>query len=373
MPDTPTETANNKPRILVTGNNGFLGAAICDALRHDYQVIGFDADGEPQPPKEIECVCVDMREDESVKRGLSRVRYAYGDRIESVIHLAAYYDFAGEPSNLYEEVTVQGTRRLLRGLRDFDVGQFIFSSSMLVHAPTEPGKPFDERQPLQPKWDYPESKVRAEEVIEQERGNVPAVILRIAGAYTDACDSIPLSQQMRRIYENRLTSHVYPGELSHGQALVHVDDIVRAFQCAVEKRGKLPDSLPLLIGESETVSYGELQRSFGDMLKGEPDWMTETIPKSVAQTGAWVQGKIPGIEEPFIKPWMIDLADDHYELNTAAAQKHLGWQCEHTLRDALPNMAQFLVERPRDFYRRHGFDPDSVPKDAQQRERVGAS
>ena len=28
------------------------------------------------------------------------VRYAYGERLASVIHLAAYYDFSGEPSEL---------------------------------------------------------------------------------------------------------------------------------------------------------------------------------------------------------------------------------------------------------------------------------
>ena len=40
----------------------------------------------------------------------------------------------GEPSPKYEEVTVRGTERLLRGLKDFDVGQFVFSSTMIVHA-----------------------------------------------------------------------------------------------------------------------------------------------------------------------------------------------------------------------------------------------
>ena len=37
----------------------------------------------------------------------------------AVVHLAAYYDFSGEPSDLYERVTVQGTLRLLNGLKAF--------------------------------------------------------------------------------------------------------------------------------------------------------------------------------------------------------------------------------------------------------------
>jgi UDP-glucose 4-epimerase len=69
-----------------------------------------------------------------VADALARVRRDFGDQIASVIHLAAYYDFAGEPSPLYDEVTVRGTERLLRLLRDFQVGQFVFSSTMLVHS-----------------------------------------------------------------------------------------------------------------------------------------------------------------------------------------------------------------------------------------------
>ena len=42
------------------------------------------------------------------------VRERFGTRIASVIHLAAYYDFSGEPSEKYETITVQGTERLLR-------------------------------------------------------------------------------------------------------------------------------------------------------------------------------------------------------------------------------------------------------------------
>lgn len=58
-----------------------------------------------------------------------------------MVHLAAYYDFLGKPSSKYDEITVVGTRRLLRGLRaGFEVEQFILSSTMLIHGPGEPGE-----------------------------------------------------------------------------------------------------------------------------------------------------------------------------------------------------------------------------------------
>lgn len=357
----PNSDQEKKDTIIVTGNNGLLGKHICRKLMHDYQVIGFDRDGQPQPEKEIECVCVDVGDDDSVERGLNRVRHAYGGRIASVIHLAAYYDFSGESSDLYDEVTVEGTRRLIRGLQYFDVGQFIFSSSMLVHAPTVPGEPINENAPLEPKWDYPESKVKAEEVIREERGSIPALALRIAGVYTHNCDSIPLSQQIRRICENRLTAQVYPGELEHGQCFVHLDDVARAFTLAVEKRAQHTDFQPILIGEEETMSYGEMQSTLGILLTGD-EWETEEIPKSLAASGAWLQDNVPGISEPFIKPWMIELADDHFELNIDRAREVLHWQPRHNLRETLPHMIESLRKDPRSWYARHGFDPDDAEK-----------
>jgi nucleoside-diphosphate-sugar epimerase len=104
---------------------------------------------------------------------LQTVRELHGDRL--VIYLAAYYDFAGSASPLYERVTVRGTERLLRFLNEmFTVEQFIFSSTMLVHAPTTPGRPVSEDSPLDPSWAYPQSKVETERVIHGERDEIPA-------------------------------------------------------------------------------------------------------------------------------------------------------------------------------------------------------
>jgi nucleoside-diphosphate-sugar epimerase len=46
----------------------------------------------------IEC---DLTKDESVIGALDTVREKHGDHLASVIHLAAYYDFSGEPSDMY--------------------------------------------------------------------------------------------------------------------------------------------------------------------------------------------------------------------------------------------------------------------------------
>src|SRR5207244_2131508 len=117
----------------------------------------FDRDPPADPKSGAEHVRVDFRSDDSVRAGLEELRRRYGDRLASVIHLAEYHDCSGEPSALYEEVNVRGTERLLRGLRDFGVGQFALGSTMLVYRPTRPGHFLKEDSPLGPRWLYPES------------------------------------------------------------------------------------------------------------------------------------------------------------------------------------------------------------------------
>jgi nucleoside-diphosphate-sugar epimerase len=202
--------------VIITGSSGFIGSALINKLACRFALVGFDQMASRSPPPAAECVCIDLASEGGVKGAFERVRFAYGNRIASVIHLAAYYDLSGEPSPLYDEVTVQGTERLLRHLQEFQVEQFVFSSTMLVHAPVSPGQLIDENSPIEPRWAYPQSKVTTEALIWERRGNVPVVVLRIAGVYDDRGDNAFLAQQLSRVYEKTLFSHVFPGDVSHG-------------------------------------------------------------------------------------------------------------------------------------------------------------
>lgn len=81
---------------------------------------------------------VEVSTNESVATALRAFRDAHGSRIASVVHLAAYFDFTGEENPLYQSVNVDGTRPLLHALQGFEVGQFLYPSTMLVHAPCRP-------------------------------------------------------------------------------------------------------------------------------------------------------------------------------------------------------------------------------------------
>src|SRR5215207_7168794 len=255
--------------IVITGSGGFIGRALAARLSERFAVVGLDVVEEKG--EHLQTVKVDLTSDQDVADALARVRAGFGARIASVIHLAAYYDLSGQPNPKYDSITVEGTRRLLRALRDgFEVGQFVFASTLLVHAPSEPGKRIDENWPLEPKWAYPASKAKTEELLRMERGDIPLVILRMAGVYDERCRAAFLAQQIARVYERQPLGYLFAGDPSRGQPYFHLEDLADAVERIVSRRDRLPDECTLLLGEEETPSYEALQRRIGELIHGEP-------------------------------------------------------------------------------------------------------
>jgi nucleoside-diphosphate-sugar epimerase/uncharacterized membrane protein len=349
-----------RPVVLITGSSGFLGQAMAARLARHYRVVGLDTIQPKQPLEGTETVLVDLTSDDNVHGALAGIRHRFGADLASVVHLAAYYDLSGEPNPKYQTVTVEGTRRLLRALQHgFDrVEQFVFASTMLVHAPTKPGQPITEDWPLEPKWAYPQSKVETEQLVQAEHGAIPVVILRLAGIYDERCRSAFLAQQIARIYERQPTSYLFAGNPSHGQPSLHLNDLVDAVERVVNRRDDLPAEAVFLLGESETPSYEALQRRIGELVHSQP-WPVVALPKPLVEAGAWVQDEVLA-HDPFIRPWMVEIADDHFELDIGRARTLLDWSPRHSVMGTLPDMIAALKADPTDWYEDNKLNPAVV-------------
>ena len=345
----------DKQVVVVTGSSGRIGSRIIHRLGEEYQPIGLDFVGTTQDKPSLEFVYVDLSSDHSVEVAFNRIRYAYGNKIMAIIHLAAFYSFEGTHLELYDAITVNGTRRVLREAKKFEVGQFIFTSTMLVHEPSKRGVIQNEDSPIRGKWHYPASKVRTEKVIREECGNIPYVILRIAGCYDDECNCIPISQHISRIYEKQLASIVFPGNSSNGVPYTHFEDLTDMIMLLMQKRKELPKDLVLLCCEEDSISYRDLQTAFGQLIHNSERWPMIWVPKWFAKFGSAVQNNFPFFPKPFIKPWMVDLADDNYEFSMEKSRKILGWSPKHSLRQTLPTLVENLKADPIAWYKRHGI------------------
>ncbi len=94
--------------VLITGASGYIGSAVIGALSGKYTLVGLDRAGPPDPPAPAHAVDFDLGCDEAVHRALEVVKNQFGNRIASVIHLAAYFDITGEPDPLYEKSSPRG-------------------------------------------------------------------------------------------------------------------------------------------------------------------------------------------------------------------------------------------------------------------------
>lgn len=347
---------SNKPFVLITGSGGFIGSALVKRLSEHYHLIGLDRSAGNSTDSYTSLSC-DLTDETAIQRALEQASQLTAS-FAAVIHLAAYFDFSGEEHPLYQKLNVDGTRLLIQQLKKFQVDRFIYASTILVHKPGEPGLPVNEDSPTQPKWAYPRSKLAAEQVIQEECNEMPYAILRLAGLYTEYCQSPTLAHQIDRIYQDKITGHVYAGNPNVGQSALHIDDMLRAIDATIERREQLPREFVALIGEPVVSSYNALQNAIGKELHHHPVH-TIAVPKPLAKLGAWAQEKAEPVipdsidqgEKPFIRPYMIDLSEDHYELDISRARKYLGWQPQHSLRDELPTLMSRFKEDPEHWYK----------------------
>ncbi|WP_244649396.1 SPW repeat protein [Neoaquamicrobium sediminum] len=99
----------------------------------------------------------------------------------------------------------------------------------------------------------------------------------------------------------------------------------------------------------------------------DEEWETRRIPKALAKTGAWVEGEILD-QDPFIKPYMVDISDDHYEIDISRAKKLLGWEPKRSLRTTLPKMVAALNADPVGWYKANKLNPARVASENVERE-----
>jgi nucleoside-diphosphate-sugar epimerase len=362
---------STRPVVLITGAAGNLGRSLAKALAGNYAVVGLDREGKQA---DFPLIGMDITDQASVDAAIAEFRRQHGDRIASVIHLAAYFDFTGDENSLYTTVNVEGTRKLLRALQSLQAEQFIFSGTMLVHAPGKRGEPIAEDQPIAPGWAYPKSKAAAEEVILSERGTIPVVLLRLAGLYDEKTSVPTLANQIARVHARDLQSFFYAGPTDVGQSMLHREDMLDAFRRTVDRRAELVGETAILIGEPRTLGYAAMQDELGYLLHGSDEWPTLRVPQLAAAAGAWAQNQLEplipdaldGGEEPFVKPFMMRLADDHYELEITRARQLLGWEPRHWIRDELPAIVKSLKEDPAGWYEANQIRPPDFVTEASE-------
>jgi 2-alkyl-3-oxoalkanoate reductase len=260
---TPSVERPIRPRILVTGASGFLGGRLVEVLSvQDTSVRATTRllSRARQLPG-VQWVQCDLTQEEALRHALCEV--------ETVFHCAA---LCGAPGSLreYEEVNVEGTKRLLRLASECGVKHFIYVSSMSVYAaPQQPDLPLDESAPLEQRADergsYTQSKLAADTaVLEYARQHrLPRVIVLRPGTIYGPGTKLPMG---RFQLPSSSTRPILAGSPRIPAGLVYVDDVVEAMLAAA--RSQVPSgSVYNLVGPSD-CDQDELARTLREVSGG---------------------------------------------------------------------------------------------------------
>ena len=255
-------------RVLITGNQGYLGTVMTEVLSAEgHSITGLDSGyfadcimgSAPADPPTIAKDLRDVTPDDLVD-------------IDAVIHLAA---LSNDPLGYLEpgithDINHHASVRLAKAAKEAGVGRYLYASTCSVYGAAGDGL-VTEDATLNPLTPYAESKVRVEaDVAELADSSFSPVFLRNATAFG-------FSPRLRAdIVLNNLVGHaVYTGDvrvLSDGtpwRPLVHARDIALAFSLSLSAPVEAIHCAAFNVGsEVNNVTVAQIAEAVVDAVPG---------------------------------------------------------------------------------------------------------
>ena len=251
-------------RVLVTGASGFLGAAVCDALReggHETFALVRTPGTEPGGTTALRGDLMDQRAlGEAVERAAP----------ECVIHLAAEIATQRDPDRI-DLVNIEGTKRLLATCAPAKP-RFVFASTVVTGEAG--GAVLDEDSVLPVETAYGRSKQEGERLVRDS--GLDHVILRPSHVYgPGGWFAVELVARLRGAGRAAVI-----GKGDNWWDVVHVDDVAAGFAAAAE-RG--PSGAVLHLVDDEPISQYDFVALVADALgTGRP----RRVPVWIARLAA---------------------------------------------------------------------------------------
>ena len=333
------------PSLLVTGASGFIGRHVVAALQRTYRIhaLARRTPTEARAPEgtNITWHQVDLGDDKSMDAVFARITEAGG--VDFVLHLAAYYDFAGKADPEYDRTNVKGLRAVLERCRALKPKHFLFASSLAACSFPPPGTVLSERSPVDGTHPYARSKRAGEEMLAEFAGDFPSLIIRLGAVYSDWCEFTPLYTLMRTWFSNSWRQKILAGQGTAALPYIHVRDVVAFFARVLERSAALGNGEVLIASPDQAASHRQLFEAALESFAGtapEPFLMPRLLIRPGLH-GLGLLGLLLG-EAPFEQPWMADYVDRAMPVDASQTRQRLGW--EPSPRFGVLRRMPFLVE-----------------------------
>jgi len=338
-----------KPKVLITGASGFIGSAVCIDLAKDFQVIAIDRRKPSEQlikaaPQAIWHI-LDIADNQALSQVFMQTKNDFG-QIDFVIHLAAYYDFDNDWVEEYQRTNVDGTANVLDQSKKVGVKRLLFASSIGAMKPPAFGSFLTEESPMSEFTPYARSKSLGERLVTEAADQLPCIILRIAGVFSDWCELPPLHSLIKRWTSLFPMGRIIPGRGESGIPYIHIVDLVCVFRKCILLHSEIGPIKIFLASQQGAVLHRQLYPAIRSAAGYPENLRPFYITQKIARIGIWSQKAI-GIlsgHMPYERPWMLHYIDKPWTTDTRNTKRIIDWDCTPEL-DVLRRIPEILNNR----------------------------
>ena len=317
------------PALIVTGASGFIGRHLLDRLKERYRIYGIARrsqrrSGAPIHPN-VTWFQVDIADRASLEHAFRRIGEEGG--ADTVVHLAAHYDFTGIEVPEYQRTNVDGLRNVLECSRELGIKHLVFSSSVAACQFPSPGRTVDETSPPTGDHIYAKTKAIGEEMVKEYEAHFSSVIVRFAALFSDWCEYPPLFKFLETWLSSKWNQRILAGKGQSAIPYLHVLDGIDFLQRLLKRLDETkPGQIVVCSGDGSTTHLelfvAATHYHFGEYIKAI------FMPRPLVKPGVHVRcliGRMSG-EMPFERPWMVEYIDERLDIDATNTREWLGWE-----------------------------------------------
>jgi nucleoside-diphosphate-sugar epimerase len=332
--------------LIVTGASGFVGRHLLEELKEDYRIFGIARRSQRECGAPVHSNIAWMQVDIGDKEGLARtfreIVSAGGATI--LVHLAGYYDFAGENRPEYTRTNVEGTRNVLAQAKRLSLSRFVFASSVAACDFPRPEGAITEATPPDGRHIYAWSKRQGEKIIKTESDSLSSCIVRFGALYSDWCEYPPLYVFLNTWLGSSWRSRILAGRGMSAIPYIHVRDAVAFLRRLLREHERLGNGETVVACTRGCTSHRKLFELAARAYLGV-EKRPVLLPTQVCGLGMLAMtalGRVTG-HMPFERLWMYRYIDRKMEVDASRTFSRLGWS--PSSRYQIERRLPFLIER----------------------------
>jgi dihydroflavonol-4-reductase len=327
-------------KVLITGATGFIGTNLSlHYAKTGHQVVGVSKEAthaERENAADLKQAGVELLKGSIKDETLLRQAIK---GVDLVFHIAAAMREANIPDQVFWDVNVNATRRLLEISKEQGVSRFIYCSSIGAMG-WSMQKPASEDSPCNPEDIYQVTKKAAEELCLEfhQTHNYPVVIIRPADVYG------PRDRRLLKLFKGiKKGRFVMVGSGKNEHHMVHVKDLVSAFSLAArveEAVGQI-----FIIAEDCPVQLNCLFEIVAEETGSSlPRFSAPLLPVQAAAVVVEGICKPLGIQPP-LYPRRVDFFRTDYSFDITKAQQVLGYKPQFDIRHGIRDTIKWYEQR----------------------------